>query len=112
MICVGEAMRLVANALEQSQGARVEWKLQRQAPSRPVNLFSFLGQADNGKIMQAQSLQFTAGGRELAFSAIDNNQIGQANGNKTRVIPSGFEEFRCNTRRFRLEVAGLRFAAL
>mgnify|MGYP003694154347 CR=1 FL=1 len=53
VICVGEAMRLVANALEQSQGAGVHWKLQRQRPARPVNLFPFLGQADNGKIVQA-----------------------------------------------------------
>ena len=52
VICVGEAMRLVTNALEQSQGAGVHWKLQRQRPVWPVNLFPFLGQADNGKIVQ------------------------------------------------------------
>ena len=51
MIRVGEAMRLVANTLEQSQGAGVHWKLQRQGASRPVNLFSFLGQPDDGKIV-------------------------------------------------------------
>ena len=53
VICVGEAMRLVANALEQTQGAGVHWKLQGEGPARPVNLFPFLGQADNGKIVQA-----------------------------------------------------------
>ena len=53
MICVGEAMRLVANALEQPQGAGVHWKLQRKRPARPVNFFPFLGQADNQKIVQA-----------------------------------------------------------
>jgi hypothetical protein len=53
VICVGEAVRLVANALKQTQGAGVHRKLQRQGPARPVNLFPFLGQADYGKIVQA-----------------------------------------------------------
>ncbi len=42
VICVGEAVRLVANALKQTQGAGVHRKLQRQGPARPVNLFPFL----------------------------------------------------------------------
>ena len=56
MICVGEAMRLVANALEQSQSAGIHWKLQREGSARAINLFPFLGQAYDRKIVQAQTL--------------------------------------------------------
>ncbi len=62
MICVSEPMRLIADALKQSQGRRIHWKSQRQCAARSINLFVFFRQADNRKIVQAKSLQFTAGG--------------------------------------------------
>ena len=62
VICVSEPMRLIAAALKQSQGRRIHWKSQRQCAAGPINLLVFFRQTDNRKIVQAQSLQFTAGG--------------------------------------------------
>ena len=76
MICVGEPMCFIADALKQSQGRRIHWKSQWQCAAGSINLLVFFRQTDNRKIVQAQSLQFSAGGRELAFSSIDNDQIG------------------------------------
>src|SRR5947207_10545974 len=59
MIGVGEAMRFVANALEQSQGAGIQWKLERQRAAWPINFLMFLRQADDGRTVQTDSLQFT-----------------------------------------------------
>src|SRR6266540_905435 len=79
MIGVGKPMGFVADALKQAQSAGIHWKLQRQRPARPVNLFVFLRQADDWQIMQPQSLQFTTRGGKLAFPSIDNDQIRQTN---------------------------------
>jgi hypothetical protein len=62
VICVSEPMRLIADALKQSQGRRIHWKSQRQCAAGSINLLVFFCQTDNRKIVQAQSLQFTAGG--------------------------------------------------
>ena len=62
MICVSEPMRLIADALEQTQGRGIHWKLQRQCAAGSINLLVFFRQTDNGNIVQSQSLQFTAGG--------------------------------------------------
>ncbi len=82
MIGVGEAMGLVANALEQSQGAGINRQLQRQRPAGPINLFMLFGQADNREIVQAEPLQLATRGRKLALSTIDNDQVGQADRHK------------------------------
>ena len=76
VVRVGEPMCFVSNALEQSQRRGIHWKSQRQRAARSINLFVFFGQTDDGKVVQSQSLQFAAGGRELAFSSIDNDQVG------------------------------------
>ena len=55
-------MRFIADALKQSQGRGIHWKSQRQCSTRSINLLVFFRQTDNRKIVQAQSLQFTAGG--------------------------------------------------
>lgn len=75
MIGIGEPMRLIADSLKQSQGRRIHWKSQWQCTAGSINFLVFFRQADNRKIVQAQSLQFATGGRQLAFSAIDNDQI-------------------------------------
>ena len=62
VICVSEPMRLIADALKQSQGRRIHRKSQRQCAAGSINLLVFFRQTDNRKIVQAQSLQFTAGG--------------------------------------------------
>src|ERR1700730_2025740 len=79
MIGISETVGLVANSLEQSQRAGVNRQLQRQGPARPVNLLMFLGQADNREIVKTESLQLAAGGGELTFPTIDNNEIRQTN---------------------------------
>ena len=55
-------MRLIADALKQSQGRRIHWKSQRQCAAGSINLLVFFRQTDNRKIVQSQSLQFTASG--------------------------------------------------
>ena len=62
VIRVGKPMRLIANALKQTQGRGIHWKSQRQCAAGSINLLAFFRQADNRKIVQAQSLQFAAGG--------------------------------------------------
>src|SRR5215211_683172 len=62
VICVSEPVRLIADALKQSQGRRIHWKSQWQWTAGSINLLVLFGQTDNRKIVQAQSLQFTAGG--------------------------------------------------
>ena len=54
-------MRLVSNALKQTQGRRIHWKSQRQCTAGSINFLVFFCQTDDGKIVQAQSLQFAAG---------------------------------------------------
>ena len=72
-------MCFIANALEQAQSTRIERQLQGQRPVGAINLFLFLRQSDNRKVMLSQSLQLAACGGELAFSTIDNDEIGQTN---------------------------------
>src|SRR4029077_11424737 len=79
MIGVSKTVGLVTNSLEQSQRARVDRQLKRQGPARPINLLMFLGQADNREIVKTESLQLAAGGGELTFPTIDNNEIRQTN---------------------------------
>src|ERR1700730_6844207 len=79
MISVGEAVGLVANSLEQSQRAGVDRQLQRQGPAGPVNLLMLLGQADDREIMKTESLQLTAGGGELTFPTIDDDEVRKTN---------------------------------
>ena len=56
VISIGKTMRFVADPLKQAQSVGIHWKLQRQRPARSVDLFVLFGQADDGKIVQAQSL--------------------------------------------------------
>src|SRR5437660_11451332 len=76
---VSETVGLVANSLEQSQRAGVDRQLQRQGPARPVNLFMLLGQTDDREIMKTESLQLAAGGGELTFPTIDDDEVRKTN---------------------------------
>jgi hypothetical protein len=62
VIRIGEPMRLISDALKQSQGRRIHWKLQRQRAAGPINFLVFFRQPDNRKVVQFQSLQFTTSG--------------------------------------------------
>ena len=79
MISIGKTMGFVTDSLEQVQRARVVGQSQGQGTAGAVNFFVFLGQTDNRQLVQTKSLQLAAGGRELSFSAIDDNQIRQPN---------------------------------
>src|SRR6266550_5777930 len=79
MISIGETMGFVANTLEQAQSTGIDRQLQRQRPARPVNFFMFFRQANNRQIMQSEPLQLTARRRQLTLSAVDNDEIGEAN---------------------------------
>src|SRR5215217_5634254 len=75
MVGVCKSMRLIADALKQSQGRGIHWKSQGQCAAGSINLLVFLRQADNRKFVQAQALQFTTSGGKLAFSSINNDQV-------------------------------------
>jgi hypothetical protein len=62
VICIGKPMRLVSNALKQSQRRRIHWKSQWQCSAGSINFLVFFRQTNNRKVVQAQSLQFAAGG--------------------------------------------------
>src|SRR4029453_19265794 len=79
MIRIAKQMGFVPDELKQAKSAGIHWKLQRQSPTRPVNLLMFLRQADDRQIVQPQSLQLAAGGGGLAFPSIDNAKSRQAN---------------------------------
>src|SRR5213080_903858 len=87
-------MCFIANALKQAQSTRIERQLQGQRPAGAINLFVFLRQSDNRKVMQSQSLQLAACRGELAFSTIDNDEIGQTNIRLRIADWSGVPQFR------------------
>ena len=89
MICIGEPMRFVADALEQTQRGRIHWKSQWQRSAGPVNLLVFLSQTNDRNSVQAQTLQFATGRGKLTFAAIDNDQIWQAH-QRLRITHSGY----------------------
>jgi hypothetical protein len=60
MVSVRKTVRLIANALEQSQCTGFMWDLQGQGISWSVNLFVFLGQPDNRQVVQPEPLQLSA----------------------------------------------------
>ena len=51
MICIGKPVRLITDALKQSQGRRIHWKSQRQCAAGSINLLVFFRQTDNRKIV-------------------------------------------------------------
>jgi len=77
MVAVGEAMGFIADALEQLEGAAVFGEADGNRAPGAVNFFEFLGEADDGQFVQAEALEFAAGGAELAFSAIDDDEVGE-----------------------------------
>jgi hypothetical protein len=40
----------------------------------PVDFLEFFGEADDGQIVQAEPLQLAAGGGELAFAAVHDDE--------------------------------------
>jgi len=97
MISIREAMRFVANPLQQMQRAGICWQLQGHRSAGPINFFELFRQPNDRQIVQPEPLQFAAGRRELPFPAINNNEIGQPHCDELfpirdkvfAVIPSG-----------------------
>ena len=73
---VGEAMRFIADPLEQLERSAIFRQAQREGTAGPINLLEFLGQSDDRLIVESEALQFFAGAGELPLAAIDNDQIG------------------------------------
>jgi hypothetical protein len=44
--------------------------------ARAENFFVFLGEADDGDVGEAEFGEFSAGGVELAFAAVDQDEVG------------------------------------
>src|SRR5947209_14813147 len=76
IIGVSEAVRFIADALQQFERARIVREPKRLALAGPINLLELLGQANDWNMAQAQLGQFGASGAKLAFAAVDQNQVG------------------------------------
>ncbi len=63
------------------------WQAEWQRTTRPINFFELLCQSDDGKLVQAEALEFAAGRGKLALAAIDDDQVGEPNSDKF-VIPN------------------------
>ena len=71
-------MGLITDALEKFECAGVVAQSERFFLSRSVDFLEFLGQADHRDLAEAEFGKFGAGGVELAFTAIDQDQVGQS----------------------------------
>ena len=72
-----EAMRLVANALQQPQRGAMRVERERlDAVAREDQLF-FLRQADRDQVRQTDRLERRIRGVQLALAAVDHDQIGK-----------------------------------
>ena len=89
VVGVGEAVRFVPNALQQTQRARVRRQHERQRPARPIDLLVFLRETDDRQFVQAEALEFAARRGELALAAIDDDQVRQADGEEFRIADCG-----------------------
>ena len=77
VVAVGEAVGFIADALQELEGAAVVGEADGNRPPGAVDLFEFFGEADDGEFVQAEALELAAGGAELAFSAIDDDEVGE-----------------------------------
>ncbi len=77
MISIREAMRFVANPLQQMQSAGIRWQLQWHRSAGPINFFELFRQPNDPQVVQSKPLQFTARGRKLPFPAINDDEIRQ-----------------------------------
>src|SRR5437762_12827983 len=74
-----KAVRFVPHMLDQQQRWRVGGEPQGMVPSGQVNLLFALGQCRDRELFVSWAqdvLQSPAGGGELAFSAVDQNEMG------------------------------------
>ena len=91
VISIGEAMRLIADALKQTQRTRIGRELQRHRAAGPINLLELFCQTYDGQLVQPEALEFAAGRGKLALAAVDDDQVGQTDGDKP-VIPTESRE--------------------
>ncbi len=69
-------MGFIAHPLQQLQGAAFRGKPQRFFLTRTINFFKFLGQTDDRQVAEVQLFEFLASGLQLAFAAIDEDEVG------------------------------------
>ena len=87
VICVGKPVRLIADALKQTQRTRIRRELERHRTAGSINLLELFCQTYDGQLVQPEALEFAAGRGKLALAAVDDDQIGQTDGDKP-VIPN------------------------
>src|SRR5947209_2691596 len=86
MISIRKAVRLVPDPLEQPEGAGIGRQDQGKCATGPVYLFVLLCESNDREFMQSEPLQFPAHGGELSFAAVDDDQVGQTDGDKRLLI--------------------------
>ena len=77
MVAVGPAVGFVANALEEFQGAAFVGDEEGFAFFRAIDFLAFFGEADDGDAAEAEALEFGHGHGELAFAAVDDDEVGE-----------------------------------
>jgi hypothetical protein len=77
MIAVGKPVRFVANALEELEGSAVVGELEWLGTAGAIDFLEFLGQTDDRDVVEAELLEFAAGGAELALAAVDDDEVGK-----------------------------------
>ena len=77
VVAVGEAVGLVADALEQLERAAVVRQADRLASAGNEDFLMLLGEADDRQVVQAERAQFLHSHAELALAAIDDDEIRQ-----------------------------------
>ena len=77
MIGDGEAVRFVADALDEVEALRAPVKADGVARVDDEQLLLAFGQAGQGDVVHPQVAQLIMSGRELALASIDDDEIGQ-----------------------------------
>lgn len=77
VIAVGEAVGFVADALEEFEGSAVVGDEERFGFAGKEDFLALFGEADDGNFLKAECAELFQRAGELAFSAVDDDEIRQ-----------------------------------
>src|SRR5262245_38412268 len=77
VVVLGEAVGLIADVLEESQGERVPREANRVALARKEQLFVLLGKREERRGLEALVAEGGQGGIELPLATVDQQDVGE-----------------------------------
>ena len=80
IVGVGEAVGFVTDALEKFKRSGMAAEAEGKRSVRQVNFFKFFCQANDRDLFQSQLSEFVQSGVELAFAAVNKNEVGHFGG--------------------------------